>query len=162
MHKEAFDYVAGHLPLEMLSTTTVVEFGSKDVNGNVNPLLGQAQYIGVDIAPGPNVDLVMDCCDYEGPADIVLCLEVLEHYPNLQGIIDSIFRNLNNKGTAIVTCATTGRDPHSAIDGGPVREGEYYKNITKAAFQKAVKNAGGKIVHIETQNGDLRATLTNV
>lgn len=114
-----------------------MEFGSLDINGNVNALLGQAQYSGLDLAPGPNVTDVMDCRDWDSPVDIVLCLELLEHNKDLQGILNSIVRNTTE--LAIVTCATDPRLPHSAIDGGDLREGEYYGNITKTRFVNAVK-----------------------
>jgi len=162
LHQEAFAYVASKLPTDITKTTRVVEFGSKDVNGNVNALLNGAEYVGVDREAGPNVDLVMDCREYLGKADIVLCLELLEHCDDLDGVIQAIVDTIDEKGIGIITCATTGRPPHSAFDGGPVRQGEYYKNITKAAFEKSVLKAGAKIkgkTTIDKKAGDLRAVI---
>ena len=161
MHKGCFDYVAINLPWDITKNTTVVEFGSRDVNGTILPLLGQAQYTGVDIEPGPNVDIVCDCRDFLGHGDIVLCLELLEHCDDLDGVIQAIFDTLEDDGIAIVTCATNPRAPHSAIDGNAVRTGEYYKNVSPTAFKKAVAKAGGKIIDLEIdkKEGDLRATL---
>ena len=163
MHKGCFDYVAIQLPWDITKTTTVVEFGSKDVNGTILPLLGQAKYTGVDVEAGPNVDLVMDCRDFLGNADIVLCLEVLEHCDDLDGVIQVILDTLEEDGMAIVTCATNPRLPHSAFDGGPVRQGEHYKNISPAAFKKSVRKYGGHIkdLEIDKKEGDLRAVITH-
>ena len=162
MHQQCFDFVARRLPTNIDKTKTVVEFGSKDVNGNVHALLGQAKYVGIDRELGPNVDIVMDCQEYIGKADIVLCLEVLEHCDDLDGIIQVIIDTLDDDNSmALVTCATTGRPEHSAFDGGPLRSGEFYKNVTFAALEKSVKKAGGKIVYKEIDKtcGDLRAEI---
>ncbi len=161
MHKAVFDFVARRLPLDITKTTTVVEFGSRDVNGTIRPLLGQADYTGVDIEEGPNVDVVMDATLWEGKADIILCLEVLEHTPDLKGFAQAIVSNLNPNGIALVTCATHGRTPHSAIDGGAVRKDEHYKNVDPTELAKAISKAGGHIHHEEINivTGDLRAEI---
>jgi hypothetical protein len=164
VHQQCFEFVARRLPTDITKRTRVVEFGSKDVNGNIHALLGQAQYVGIDIEEGPNVDLVMDCRDYLGKADIVLCLEVLEHSDDVEGIIQTIIETLddeNPNSVAIVTCATTGRGEHSAFDGGALREGEWYKNVTFASIDKAIKKAGGHVTYkeIDTEIGDLRLEI---
>lgn len=164
MHQQCFEFVARRLPTDITKKTKVVEFGSKDVNGNIHPLIGQAQYLGIDIEEGPNVDLVMDCVEFLGKADIVLCLEVLEHSDNVEGIIQTIVETLddaNPNSVALITCATTGRAEHSAYDGGPLHKGEYYKNVTFATVDKAVKKAGGRVTYkeIDTSCGDLRVEI---
>jgi hypothetical protein len=161
VHQECFEFVARRLPTDITKKTTVVEFGSKDVNGNIHPLIGQAKYVGIDREDGPNVDLVMDCQEYIGKADIVLCLELLEHCDDLDGVIQSIVDTIDEKGMALVTCATDPRPEHSAYDGGPLRTGEFYKNVSFKDLEKSVKKAGGKIKYkeIDVKCGDLRAEI---
>jgi len=155
------DFVARRLPTDISKNHSVVEFGSRDVNGTIRPLLGAAQYVGVDIEPGPNVDIVMDAKRYDGPADFVLCLETLEHCDGLDDFVDAIVRNVKPKGRALITAATTGRRPHSAIDGEQLREGEYYENVTCEALEAAVAKTRGQIHYkeIDTIVGDIRVEI---
>lgn len=128
MHVEAMEYVAAFARPARFDR--VVEFGSRDVNGSVRPLFDCREYVGVDIAPGPAVDVVADAALYRGePADVVVCCEVLEHAANVNGIVASARANLRDGGHLVVTCATDPRAPHSAVDGGTLRPGEYYGNV---------------------------------
>lgn len=160
MHHQCFEFVAARLP-EITPEMSVIEFGSRDVNGNVRSLLGECHYTGVDIVDGPNVDVVCDAAEYLGKADLILCLETLEHAPNYMDIIGNIVESLEEGGRAIITCATTGRGEHSAIDGGPLREGEFYHNVTIDEVEQAVNEAGGHVYlkEIDISVGDLRAEI---
>ena len=70
-----------------VGVTMELEIGSYDVNGSVRPLvavLKPREYIGVDLRPGPGVDVVCDACsgalaDRYGRFDIVIATETLEH-----------------------------------------------------------------------------------
>lgn len=61
----------------------VLEVGSFDVNGTVRPLFaGAAAYVGVDVAPGPGVDVVVPAGELpfdSGSFDVVVSTEMLEH-----------------------------------------------------------------------------------
>lgn len=161
MHQAVFDFVARRLPIDITSNSTVVEFGSKDINGNIRPLLGQAQYMGIDLEEGPNVDKIMDCRDWKIPADVILCLELLEHCEDLDGVIRSIIKNIKPGGMALITCAINPRKPHSAIDGGELHDGEYYKNVNARKLTTLVNKHGGTITHKEVDKtaGDLRIEI---
>ena len=62
MHKTAYancqnffkKYFINPRPNEL----SVIDIGSCDVNGTLKPIFSDQKYIGVDISPGPNVDLV--------------------------------------------------------------------------------------------------------
>jgi hypothetical protein len=116
----------------------VVELGSRDVaGGTVRGLFPDAaSYTGVDLVPGPAVDVVADARIWRPPApvDLVLCCEVLEHTPLGLGILDNACDMLRPGGRLVVTAAGPGRAPHSAVDGGPLRPGEYYRNIDPDAL----------------------------
>lgn len=66
-----------------LGSSRVLEVGSFDVNGTVRPLFeGAAAYVGVDVAPGPGVDVVVAYgkLPFESAAfDVVVSTEMLEH-----------------------------------------------------------------------------------
>jgi SAM-dependent methyltransferase len=149
MHPEARQWVEANLPAGVRS---VLELGSYDVNGNVRDLLPGVPYIGVDIRPGPGVDVVTDAasmyeipCDpqlwkLQGTFDLVLCLEVLEHCEKAADIIGNAARALRPGGTLIVTTAGPGRPPHGV--GGLVVGEEYYRNITREQLGLWLRHAG--------------------
>ena len=63
----------------------VIEFGSYDVNGTLRPIFEGCQYTGLDLSPGPGVDVVVEPgmpipLDAES-ADIVLSSSNFEHDP---------------------------------------------------------------------------------
>lgn len=111
----------------------VIEFGSRDINGNIRDLLPpEAEYIGVDAVAGPNVDVVWDAAGYDPPwhPDVVLCLNTLEHSPVAHIMVGNAWRILKPGGALILSWPDTTWPPHSAIDGGALRPGEFYHNTT--------------------------------
>src|SRR5678809_1536471 len=54
------------------------------------------------------------------PAAVVLCCETLEHAACAEAICRNAYRMLAPGGVFVVTAAGEGRDPHSAVDGGPL------------------------------------------
>ena len=156
MHEAVRDYVRKHLPAQY---TSVLEVGSRDINGGVRDLLDpEAVYVGVDNQPGVGVDVVANFADYEcpHPVDVVLCLEVLEHAPNWREIIASAAKNLKDGGTLILTCATEGRPPHSARSEDPISLDEYYLNVVQGCLDYELHKYFGSH-ESEVVDADLRA-----
>lgn len=124
MHAEAYDYIRREASLLPLAGKDVFEIGSYNVNGSVRPLFASARcYTGIDVRPGPGVDLVLDVCDADLDmlplADIVVTTETLEHAERPQDFINAALRMLRPGGVLLLTCASVERAPH-ACDGGPV------------------------------------------
>ena len=160
MHPEAYGYVERFA--EGRHFEQVVEFGSKDVNGSVEMLFDCDSYYGIDLAPGRGVDEVADAATWRsatGPVDCIVCCEVLEHSPVWIDIVRNAARNLWPGGCFVMTCATDQREPHSAVDGGPLRQGEYYGNVDPKQFCMEASLAGIVLKHLEVDvpRGDLRA-----
>jgi predicted SAM-dependent methyltransferase len=146
----------------------IIEFGSRDVNGNVRDLLPKgAEYIGVDSLPGPNVDVVADAAGYEPPwhPDLVLCLNTLEHAPLAPIIIGNAWRILAAGGSLLLSWPDTTWPPHSAIDGGPLRDGEHSHNVTPEElaallqqFQSVTMYTAGQLIYaLATKAADVVA-----
>lgn len=118
----------------------VLEFGSLDINGSVRPIFSPfaSDYVGVDMQEGPGVDIVADASTFDSLDlfDIVVCCEVYEHTPVWREITANSHRLLTPGGLLVGTCAGEGRPPHSAIDENPIRDWEYYANVTVDEMQK--------------------------
>jgi len=115
----------------------VLEIGSLDINGGVRPLFAElvagGAYIGIDAQPGPGVDVVADGSVYKSnlPFSVVVTTEVFEHTALWPKIIRNAHKLLVPGGLFIATMAGEGRHRHSAIDENPIRDWEYYKNVTE-------------------------------
>lgn len=62
----------------------MVDVGALDVNGTVRELFKDAKYVGVDMRPGPNVDVVLNGHELstyfpEDSVDCIVCFDTLEH-----------------------------------------------------------------------------------
>lgn len=134
------------------SGSLVLDVGSLDINGNNQFLFDDSCcYIGVDLTPGPNVDVLTPAHLLGLPDstfDTVISTECLEHDRFYIETIRNIFRLLKPGGLLIITCATTGRPEHGTIRTTPqdapllslidIEWGSYYKNITENDIRTAI------------------------
>lgn len=158
MHIEAASFVA--LTAHRLGPfESVLELGGRDVNGSVRPYFPGAKYVSVDITPGPGVDVVADATTYRGAEryDAVVCCETLEHAEDADGFVATAWGSLRPGGLFILTAACPPRAAHSAVDGGPLRVGEFYRNVDPALMASWL--VGWKDVDIEVHDdrGDIYA-----
>jgi SAM-dependent methyltransferase len=94
----------------------VIEVGAYDVNGSVRPYvesLAPSSYLGVDIAPGPRVDRVLDARELVGQlggdsADIVITTEMLEHVRDWHTVVTNLKAVLRPGGYLLVTTRSAG------------------------------------------------------
>lgn len=154
MHPEARAWVAEHVAGSRWDYC--VEVGSRDVNGGVRDLIDAGRYLGIDREPGPGVDHVVDAHTFTvRDVDLVVCCEVLEHDADPAGMVERMWSWLRPGGRLVVTCATEGRAPHSAmVDGAPL-PGEFYENVPASLFDPYPR---GRVV-VDAVAGDLRVML---
>lgn len=141
MHPGAFEFVGRYATTELI---TVVEIGSRNINGSIRPHFPGATWTGLDLIAGPAVDVVCDALDYEPPqkVDLVVCAEVLEHCMTWDSLIFHAASWLKPGGKILITCAGPGRDPHSAIDGGQLHPDEHYGNVSQTELIEELRFAG--------------------
>lgn len=160
MHMQAWAFVAQAVR-EQGPFASVVELGGRDVNGSVRDLFAGASYLTVDIVDGPGVDVVADCCTWRADSTFaaVVCCEVFEHESRWCELCATAYSVLEDGGVAILTMAGPGREPHSAVDGGPLRAGEFYGNVSADELAVALTAAGFAKVAVdgESQYGDTYA-----
>jgi hypothetical protein len=140
MHHEAKEFVRQFSTSRPLS---VIEIGSLNVNGTIRDLFPNASWIGLDRSAGKCVDVVCDAQEFypKSAVDIVICCEVLEHANNWRELILKAFSWIIPGGAFIMTCAGLGRIPHSC-DGGKLKHGEYYKNLSPPEVKAQIELAG--------------------
>lgn len=164
MHSQALAYINAVLPADVSS---ILEFGSRNINGSVRDLVPTIdRYVGVDVVDGPGVDVVADAAEVEVPGlfGVVVCAEVFEHADDLEcrAIAVNARRHLVDGGLFIATMAGPGREPHSAVDGGPLRDGEFYRNVSKPQLSAWLHRAGFRNVHVDVYGPDVRCTAVRL
>lgn len=137
MHQAARDFVSATIRAHGVYGP-VYEIGSRNVNGSIRELFPGASYHGIDLSDGPDVDAVADAATYMPPLvpRTVVCCEVLEHAEHAERILQQIAFVLDPGGRVILTMAGPCRMPHSGVDGGQLRAGEFYRNVTPDALRE--------------------------
>ena len=118
----------------------ILDCGSLDVNGNNRYLFEQCKYIGIDLGPGLNVDVVCPIHSYVSRVlfDTIISTECFEHDMYYNESLNNIVNNLLLPGGMFLfTCASTNRKEHGTRShnskSAPLLTGEwanYYKNLT--------------------------------
>lgn len=155
MHKQVHEYlihVADYLA-NFFTYQRVVEFGALHLNGSSRDHFYRCDYTGIDLAPGPGVDVVSSAKDWrpspgERPVDVVVSTEMLEHDVEWRESLANMAQVLRPGGLMILTCATTGREEHGTASRHPdcspltvAMGGErasYYRNLTQADVAEAI------------------------
>ena len=122
----------------------VIEIGSLDINGTVRRIFAGCDYVGLDVAPGPGVDVVCQGQDFDAPAnsfDTVISCEVMEHNPFWAETFRNMIRIAKPGGLVVMTCAAHGRPEHGTArtepTASPLTVGlgwSYYRNLAAADF----------------------------
>jgi hypothetical protein len=96
-HPEQFEFVSAVKAAfpSFLAGTRVLEIGSLDINGSVRRFFKDGQYTGIDVGPGPGVDVVCQGQDYTPPSgcfDVTISCETMEHNPYWRETFDNMLR----------------------------------------------------------------------
>lgn len=160
-HKEQIDYVnriKNKFP-EYFNNKIVLGVGTFDVCGSEDKFFENCEYSGLDLGPGPGVDIVCPAQDYDAPDEsyeTIISCECFEHNPFYKETIQNIVRLLKPNGMFLFTCATTGRPVHgikSLEEESKIKhenwitmpnvsidnwDNEYYKNLTEEDIRECV------------------------
>ena len=126
----------------------VLEVGSLDINGTVRTFFEECEYTGLDVGPGPGVDVVCGGQDYselDNTFDTIISCECFEHNPFWVETFANMIRMCKSGGLIIMTCAGEGREEHGTIrshpDGSPltinIGWGTYYRNLLETDFTES-------------------------
>ena len=115
MHESVMNFVSQCVDRYNLHDKTVLDAGSMDINGNARELFSTSRYIGIDMLPGKNVDIVMNSHELKFPDkyfDVVLSLECIEHDDQFWVSMKEIGRVLRPGGVLILTTRSIGFQYH--------------------------------------------------
>ena len=154
-----FEAVKGIYP-EFFKDQRVLEVGSLNINGTVRDFFENCAYTGIDIGPGPGVDIVISGADYKAPDesfDIAVSAECFEHNPEWRETFSNMVRLVRPGGLIAFTCAGEGRPEHgtsnSDIGSSPLTVSlgwEYYRNLTPEDFSDLTDEVDGIFVENST------------
>ena len=166
-HKEQREYldkIKAKFP-DAFKNCKVLDIGSFDVNGNEKPWFDDCDFIGLDLLPGPGVDVACPANEYDAADntfDTIISCECWEHNPFYKESIMNAIRMLKSGGYFIWTCATTGRPVHGTYSQDKIDkanhitaqgnstnnwktmpnverddwDNEYYKNLTESDIRE--------------------------
>jgi SAM-dependent methyltransferase len=132
-----FDATFKHFP--DLFSGKVLDIGSMDLNGGPHLLLNPQSYTGVDVAQGPNVNLVKSghLVDFNNEHfDASISSECFEHNIYWAETFRNMVRMTKNCGIVAISAAGIGRQEHGTnrTDGRFASQSntqDYYKNSSK-------------------------------
>lgn len=133
----------------LYKNSNVLEIGSYDVNGSIRSNFNfHSKYIGVDLIPGPSVDVVSKGHLFKSSNkfDIVLSIESFEHNIYWKETLSNMINLCSDDGIIIFTCATKGRLEHGTYRTDPMsspgtslKDNSYYFNLTRKDFEEVFK-----------------------
>ena len=122
----------------------VLDIGSQDINGNNRVYFSNSNYIGIDVMPGRNVDVVSSGAAFKSEYrfDTVMSTECFEHDESWAETLQNVCNNLLADGGMLVfTCASEGRPEHGTRRTTPKDSPattDYYMNLTEKHIRSAI------------------------
>jgi SAM-dependent methyltransferase len=118
---------------------TVLDIGSLDINGTYRELVPGLGYIGVDLVPGKNVDMIMDSEQWLNLKDVdaVISGQTLEHVADIPKLMKSIFDVLKDDGLLCIIVPSQGMK-HNYPD--------WYGNFTAERLSSVVSESGFEVL----------------
>lgn len=119
----------------------ILEVGSCNINGTIRHHFETPElYIGLDLAPGKDVDVVCHGADYRTTElfDVVISTEVFEHDARWEDTFCNMIDKCRSGGLIIFTCAANKRHEHGTPRTTPQDSAlatDYYKNLNAYDFE---------------------------
>lgn len=144
-HQSQLDFVSrvkNKFP-ENFKDKKVLEVGSLNINGTVRIFFEGCDYLGVDVGPGKDVDLVCVGHELDMPEntfDTSISCECFEHDKFWVRTFNKMYQLTKPGGLVLFSCATTGRPEHGTTRTSPADApftNDYYRNLTAEDFEGA-------------------------
>jgi hypothetical protein len=94
--------------------SSVIEFGSFNINGSIREVFSCKDYTGLDWRPGPGVDVVSLAHEYDPGRtfDTVVSASMLEHDPHWRESIANMVSMMKTDGIIVLTWGAALNAPH--------------------------------------------------
>lgn len=141
--KEYMDTIKLTFP-QYFEGKNVLDVGSQDINGNNRYLFKDCNYVGIDLGPGRNVDVVSHVKDFETgyQFDTIISTNAFEHDEFFSLSIDAICnRLLKPNGLFVFSCASDGTPEHGTtyhFPGHSPHTNHWYQNLTEHDVRKVI------------------------
>ena len=127
MHPSSYDKMArfrrDYLDGRKHERLTIYDIGSQDINGSYRPLFSEPawRYVGVDMAPGKNVDLLLKNPYHwreipAGSADVIVSGQTFEHTEFFWETTAQIARALKIGGICCILAPSAGPEHQYPVD----------------------------------------------
>ena len=119
-----------------LRNADVVDMGSYDVNGTYRALFA-GKYTGVDIIPGPNVDIIVGSPEWESleNVDAVISGQTIEHVADIPEFMAGIWGILKPGGTLCIIAPSEGPGHDYPIWVGNFSEDRMRETVEAGGFE---------------------------
>jgi len=143
MHGSVQDWVREAIMEAEVKGLDVAEAGSRNWNGswrNDVEYFQPASYAGIDLSPGPGVDVVMSAADLPllGEFDLVFSTEMLEHAEDWRAAMAGMITAVKPGGILVITTRSKGFPYHDY-------EGDYWR-YSVLNMRLIMERAGMEIV----------------
>ncbi len=157
MHPSSFDKMAAfrrdYLTGREHEALTILDLGSQDINGSYRPLFSESQwrYVGVDMAAGKNVDIILrDPYEWHeitpDSADVVISGQTFEHTEFFWLTMQQIARALKPRGVCCILAPSSGPEHRYPVDCW---------RVYPDGFRAVARYAGLETIECSTQWEDL-------
>lgn len=148
--RQFFEQLKAKYP-NFFDRVTVLDCGSLDVNGSLKDFFTNSNYTGIDIHPGPGVDIVCKVHEWVNSTryDVIVSGEMLEHDEHWDKSLQRMYEMTRPGGLLAISAAGEGRAEHgtaqtdgmngyAGTDGLWGTSPDYYRNITEEMFIDAL------------------------
>lgn len=121
MHDSVMQFFRDYICRTEVRGKVIAEVGARDENGTVKVFISDyepAEYLGIDIQPGPRVDKVCDAADLPecGTFDVVVSTECLDHCEDWKSAFTGMVTALKPGGILMLTTRSEGFPYHKHPD----------------------------------------------
>jgi SAM-dependent methyltransferase len=168
MHQSVTDFIQSvkdRFP-QNFQDCSVLEVGSRYINGTVRTFFRRCDYLGLDLAYGPLVDVVLHVADRPLSSlliptyrDTVISVEALEHDSRWAESLPMMLDTTRPGGLLVITCAGPGRPEHGTKRSDPASSPattDYYRNVDEDMFWSALRKTDFSDWRLKVADGDLQ------